>query len=302
MGCCCSRESESQEEPLIPDVEKIIADYTWQKFLAVSGRLQRLRMRRKHYTVEVPMNYFHFAETSVPKVDPLSQLAVTGHAATKSTSERSPKRYKDKVIHPERTHLEHKFVNRTDEEQKYEFRFEKVRTGSVNVSYQKGFSIGGKASFALDLAHVPGLEIESRYEVRKESQQSFDETLTTSITSEVKVSAHSARTAIVMLEERRIHAEFEVTVSMTMPAGKAVAYVKNKDGEKVHTRQINNLNFVFKGKHKTKELGGKAAEFVVKGIVEGSVLSSHQICLQDAEDVDMEEAPEEAVVSAVVED
>nr|KAG5686904.1 hypothetical protein BaRGS_016919 [Batillaria attramentaria] len=187
------------------------------------------------------------------------------------------------VTHPERTHLEHKFVNKTDVVQTYEFRFEKTRKASLTVTYQKGFSIGGKANFSLDLAHVPGLHIEGRYEVKNSTGQTFEDTQTTSVKSDVTVDKRSARTAVVVLEERRIHAKFRVTVKMTMPGDKAVVYIKNKHGERVSTRQIQNLIPVFNKKYATEKHEGKAAEFVVQGIVEGSLLSSHQICLQDAD-------------------
>nr|KAG5686901.1 hypothetical protein BaRGS_016916 [Batillaria attramentaria] len=245
-------------------------------------------MRRKHFRIEVPMNYFHFDEVTLPAVEGMDvkvrdQLQITRNAAAKSSADASQKK-SGMVTHPERTHLEHKFVNETDDDQTYEFRFEKTRTASVSVSYQKGFSIGGKANFSLDLAHVPGLEIEARYEVRKETGQTFDETMTTSVKSDVTVKAHRARKAIVVMEERRIHAKFEVTVKMTMPVGKAVVYIYNKHGDRISTRQIQNLIPVFNGKYNTKQNAGQAAEFLVKGIVEGSMLSNHKICLQDIDE------------------
>lgn len=52
--------------------------------------------------------------------------------------------------------LKTEFNNDTDEKQTYTFQFEKVRTASVEVSYQKGFSIGAKADFSIGLPKVLG--------------------------------------------------------------------------------------------------------------------------------------------------
>ncbi|KAK7483870.1 hypothetical protein BaRGS_00024887 [Batillaria attramentaria] len=262
MGCWLSQ-NQNEGDDLIADVEKLIADYAWTKFQQTSGRLQRLCMRRKDYTIEVPMNYFHFEEITPPNVEAMGeQLQMTKHAAAKSSSKDT-----------------------------YEFRFEKTRKASLTVTYQKGFSIGGKANFSLDLVYVPGLHIEGRYEVQNSTGQTFEDTQTTSVKSDVTVDKRSARTAVVVLEERRIHAKFQVTVKMTMPGGKAVVYIKNKHGERVSTRQIQNLIPVFNKKYATEQHEGKAAEFVVQGIMEGSLPASHQICLQD-EDLDNGEGQE----------
>ena len=66
--------------------------------------------------------------------------------------------------------LETEFNNDTDEKQTYTFQFEKVRTATVEVSYQRGFSIGAKANFSIGLPKVLGdgsigVEMDKRLEV-----------------------------------------------------------------------------------------------------------------------------------------
>ena len=66
--------------------------------------------------------------------------------------------------------LETEFNNDTDEKQTYTFQFEKVRTATVEVSYQRGFSIGSKANFSIGLPKVLGdgsigVEMDKRLEV-----------------------------------------------------------------------------------------------------------------------------------------
>lgn len=70
------------------------------------------------------------------------------------------------------------FNNNTEKEQKYNFNFEKTRHASVNITYQKGYSIGGKANFTLGLPKVDengsvGAEVEAYVEVREKQLKTW---------------------------------------------------------------------------------------------------------------------------------
>nr|KAG5686899.1 hypothetical protein BaRGS_016914 [Batillaria attramentaria] len=108
---------------------------------------------------------------------------------------------------PEHSRLETKFRNDTDKTQTYSFKFEKTRTATLHVTYQRGFSIGGKANFSIGLPAAG--EGEVRYEVTKATGETFEESLTTCASSDIRVSRHSKCTASVVLEERHLLARFE---------------------------------------------------------------------------------------------
>lgn len=62
------------------------------------------------------------------------------------------------------------FNNDTAESQMYKFRFEKTRRTEISVSFQKGFTIGGKANFSIGIPKLLGdgnigAEIEMQYQV-----------------------------------------------------------------------------------------------------------------------------------------
>ncbi|PVD18912.1 hypothetical protein C0Q70_21471 [Pomacea canaliculata] len=197
--------------------------------------------------------------------------------------------------------LETRFNNDTETEQKYNFNFEKERSASVEVTYQRGFSIGGKANFTLGLPKVAGdgelgFEIETHVEVSKTTGERHEEKVTTSAMSEITVAPHSHYTATVVMEERTLVADFEIPVTMTLPAERGLIYIKmKKTGEVVYVQNVTNLPFYF---HKfddvqivnpNGEVVGKTKEFYdqwknirfkIVGIVNGVQLSSHCINLR----------------------
>ncbi|XP_076435440.1 uncharacterized protein LOC143275317 isoform X2 [Babylonia areolata] len=190
--------------------------------------------------------------------------------------------------------LQTEFNNDTDEKQTYTFQFEKVRTASVEVSYQKGFSIGTKANFSIGLPKVMGdgsigAEVDKHLEVTKSTGERFEESLKTSATSDIVVSERSRYIASVVMEEKQLLANFKTVVEMTMPAGRAPIYVRNlKTGEYNYVRTIRNLPSAFKGFSKdvvspVLNAEGKtrsdAVRFTVHGIIDGVQLSTHKIHL-----------------------
>lgn len=236
------------------------------------------------------MNYYLFTETS-QSLDPIYNAKKVNHAASK-TATQSKSLLKGKELaqqdktSPEHSRLETKFRNDTDKDQTYSFKFDKTRTARVDVNYQRGFSFGGRANFTLGLPSGPGLGGEVRYNVTKSTGESFEETLTTSATSNIVVSRHSRCTATVILQEHHLLARFQVRVVMSMPEGEALVFIKNKEGKTVFVKQILNLSLLFPAEnHIDLDQGGvraDAVKFEVKGIVEGTQLSTHRIRLKSS--------------------
>ena len=96
------------------------------------------------------------------------------------------------------------FTNRTNRDQTYKFRFEKTRKASLNVTFQRGFSIGGKVNFSLGLPRVMadgkvGSEVDMRVSISKSTGEVIEETLTWEATSEIEVANMSNYTAKVVI-------------------------------------------------------------------------------------------------------
>ncbi|KAL8580899.1 hypothetical protein ACOMHN_039599 [Nucella lapillus] len=218
------------------------------------------------------MNYYHFEvlEQKFEQKKSLPSLKVEGAGSKAQTS----KSLVEGDI-PDKHGLKTEFKNDTEKEQTYNFRMEKTRTATVEVNYQKGFSIGGSANFTLGLPKVT-----------KSKGQRFEETLTTEATSEIKVPMYTHCSASIIMEERRLLADFEVRVKMYMPEKKAVVLIKNKTGRTVSIKVINNLSMLFPPDTHIEEDGqpvDDAVMFVIHGFVDGMQLSNHYIHLKSRE-------------------
>ncbi|KAK7089986.1 uncharacterized protein [Littorina saxatilis] len=294
MGGCSSSPAKDKN-PMIIDVERAVADAAWNMFYYSRSRLKRLCMRRKDYTVEVPMNYFHFQVTdeqlfevkSNKNKDDKDKKGNGNHAESDKSSK--PLAYTSQTS-PEHVGLETEFKNSTGEKQTYNFRCEKTRKATMTVTYQKGFSIGGKANFSLGLPKImpdgkASTEIDMRVSVSKTTGETFEQTLTTCATSDITVAPHSHYTATVVMEERHLLADFKVWVMMCMPAKEARAFIKNRQGETIFFYKLRKLSKLFSEDKHLKDEDGEvrpdAVEFVTEGRVDGMQLSSHRINLID---------------------
>ncbi|KAK7089984.1 uncharacterized protein [Littorina saxatilis] len=301
MGGCFSSGGAVDRTPLIIDVEQTVADAAWRMFYFSRTRWQRVCMRRKDYTVDVPMNYFHFQVTR----EKLHNVEEDDGTDDKGDKKKDTKQDNGRQVQtdlgsrqlahkrqtsPEHVGLETEFNNDTGEKQTYNFKCEKTRKASMTVTYQKGFSIGGKANFSLGLPKMlhngqTSGEIDMRVAVSKTTGETFEQTLTTCATSDITVAPHSHYTATVVMEERHLLADFKVWVKMSMPAKEARAIIKNKQGETIFFYKLRNLSELFSEDHHLKDEDGDpksdAVEFVIEGRVDGMQLSSHRINLTD---------------------
>ncbi|XP_076435715.1 uncharacterized protein LOC143275459 [Babylonia areolata] len=288
MGGCLGREEREPVNNLIIDVQQILADDAWEEFVDTSRRkCKRLRIKRSDYVIEVPMNYYHFEVTDqkFQKKKRLPSLRSNDSADKGQSSQVQAKR-----ASPDQVGLKTEFRNDTEKDQTYNFRMEKTRTATVQVNYQTGFSIGGSVSFMLGVPKVLpdgeiSAEVNATYEVTNSRGQTFEETMTTEATSQIVVPCSSHCTAHVVMEERRLLADFTVWVMMHMPEKAAVVTIKNRAGRVVFLKQINNLRQIFpEHTHIAAEDGRSkrtdAVQFVIHGFVDGMQLSNHYINLK----------------------
>ncbi|XP_076435499.1 uncharacterized protein LOC143275347 [Babylonia areolata] len=304
MGSCWPRPKKTKKDEhsnFVLDVEKILHDHVWHRFKTSRSFWQRVCLRRKNYVVEVPMNYFHFdkidQKIELHKNDPTtlptpSATATTQRAhVSRDVTHLNPSLTSSTYV----TALSTDFVNSTDNEQVYSFHFEKTRKASVTVTFQKGFSIGGKVNFSLALPKIPtegkvGGELDMRVNVSKTTGETIEETLTWKTTSEIKVSKNSSYTARVLLSEIPVSYNFKVWTKMYMPHFGAPATVTRKKGggSSRYTAVIDSLRMVFKGYEDVVNIVPETVDnctitsviFTTKGIVDGVRLSDQKILLE----------------------
>ena len=169
FACCCGPRARKEvtSDSAIVDVEKLLQDYVWQDFVDSLHGVQRwcVSRSRQNYVVEVPLNYFHVEEFKRPKMTSrVLKSESDKRVALDSKSGgggggRKKKKKKEKsgaCADSNKSELVTNYVNDTGTEQTYKFRLEKTRKSTLNVTVQKGFSIGSKTNFTLGLPKLAG--------------------------------------------------------------------------------------------------------------------------------------------------
>ncbi|CAG5122834.1 unnamed protein product [Candidula unifasciata] len=299
MFCFCGRRgTKDDEDSLILDVEQILQDHVWELFLQRQSRIQRLCLRRTDFHVNVPMNFFHF-ETLKQKVNPRyrPETGEDGHILDQKTreenttaSEKAPRSKfgKERSSNSNIVEIATDFVNDTDREQTYKFRLEKTRKAVLNVSYQRGFTVGGRARFSVGLPKLvsdsqSSVETDMIINVTKQEGENVEETVVLETTSDIKVKERSKYIAKVVLAEVKVSYDFAVWCRISMP---------KKDGEVVFNCTLKRLDKIFDRfknqiKITTAPSNLQTENYVVDikntGIIEGVRLSDQRIILESTD-------------------
>lgn len=301
MACCLPAREEPQA-PYILDVEKIIRDYVWDAFKKSRPAWQQICLRRKDFVIDVPMNYFHFDKINEeiwrrqkPEQPPLQpQLSLAAHMRHMDAQVARANLYSNNNAMA----LNTDFTNCTSNPQTYKFRFEKTRKASLNVTFQRGFSVGGKVNISIGLPKIVSNSkvdsgIDMQVNVSKSIGESIEETLTWEATSEILVSANSNYTAKVLLSETPVSYNFMVKTRMSLPVSAAPCTVRRKNNDAFSwTKIVESLQSVFQkyqGVVKINEEVVKQGDgyskiytidFKSTGIIEGVRLSDQKILLE----------------------
>ncbi|KAK7090125.1 hypothetical protein V1264_009967 [Littorina saxatilis] len=299
MACCLPSRDQSNRTDYILDVEEILKEFVWNTFKDTRPPWQQLCLRRRDFVVDVPMNYFHFdklREEVRQRQKPDNPTVPQPHPSLASHMTHMPRDVMQNALtcNSNVMALSTDFTNCTDVAQTYKFRFEKTRKASLGVTFQRGFSIGGKVDFSLGLPKLTadgkvGGEVDMRLTVSKSTGEIIEETLTWEATSEINVAKTSNYTAKVLLSEAPVSYNFKMWTKMSMPTGAAPATIRRKNNDSFrYTHLIENLKEVFdKNKNSVdfvkEALGGNtvyAVVFKTTGIVDGVRLSDQKILLE----------------------
>ncbi|BFZ03010.1 hypothetical protein BsWGS_06049 [Bradybaena similaris] len=316
MFCCWSPPVFQDPKPLIVDLSEVLNDKAWRNFRGSQGPLQRMMLKRQNYVFEVPENYFDFEDTeqiitpskkftikSPGDKNPTINIEAGKADYDKNTDQSGLLKGKipsnRELTNPEVVSLDTEFRNETAEQQLYKFRFEKTRRTEIEVTFQKGITLGGKATFSIGIPFGDvGAETELQYEVTKSDGQKFEESMVMEATSDIAVGPNSCYTANVQLEERALHATYKIISRMSMPQGRAPVYIKRKsDGQKVFVYYVNNLIDTFKDsvpcaqivKAEDGTVISDKLDFVIEGIVKGTLACNHRIALTSNESEDLKQ-------------
>ncbi|ESO98718.1 hypothetical protein LOTGIDRAFT_158666 [Lottia gigantea] len=287
MLCLCG--ASPTEESTFIDVKRVIEEYAWNEFKSSMGAVSKTFLRRRDFIIEVPLNYYH--------TEDIEQRFV--QRQLKPASSRNISQKQENV-----SELKTEFRNNTDTNQTYKFRFERTRKAAVNVTFQKGFTLDGKAHLTLKLPKdkvdsKAGEGLNMSLQVTKAEGESFEDTLVLEATSDIAVEKKHTYITGVSLKQIEIAYDFTVETILRMPSHRAPVTIKRRrGGDVVASFYINNLRDVFEEYCPPAEIVEEtcsdskykqyAVKFYTSGIIEGAQLSNQKIILEskkiDSED------------------
>ncbi|CAL1546609.1 unnamed protein product [Lymnaea stagnalis] len=303
MWCCLSgRKNPEPDNQMIVDLKEVLRNNAWNSYVKELTKFQQFGLKRDNFEIDVPENYYVFQHVSTVvgvDADDKEEQEVIGDSKEGASI---PQQNKAMIISgtktsPDKVSLETFFGNDTPDRQTYKFRIEKSRKTVISVSFQKGFTFGGKANFSIGLTKDTslGIEADMHFQVTKTDCETFEETILTEATSDIVVAPHSHCTASVCLLEKPFYKNFKVTTRMSMPQGEAPVYIRRKsDGKRVMLSTITNLTREFNKKNvpcveevidKHGQKSKTKVDFVTCGVLQGTLVCNHKILLKSGKSV-----------------
>lgn len=265
MLCSCGNES-TDCGPII-DIDQILQDYAWRELKRDARWYQSPLLRRSYYEIEIPWNFYEFTHKTVKFT-----LRNNNHLSSDGFKNRK--------------HVElfsTQYENNTAKEQVYNLKTNRQTQARTFVSFQKGFSIKGKASFTIDIPERFGhcgvtASASGKLKVTKTRGETLEEMFTWQVDSDITVDPFHVTNVKLVVTEDEFMADFEVKTTMRMPTGEAPIILKRKRDNHIQAvllisdlhdafSDLSNsvVNFV-----KTDAVGGSKAvvEFITTGILD----------------------------------
>ncbi|OWF46264.1 uncharacterized protein LOC110455971 [Mizuhopecten yessoensis] len=242
----------SSERVYSVNLEKIINDYTWNRFRKTKHLLRRPFCRKSNYYIDINWGYADFKHDTVRfDIRPYSTIALPGEIATGS-AEASPSKQQgvDKDGNKNVVLYKSKYENRTPLDQQYTFTTTRETKASCNVEFQETYTKGAECNIEIkvpgDIVTI-GAGLSGELSVTKTKSETFEETITWEVNTQINVAKGHTAEATVVVSERNSMADFEVKSTMSLPDGKdmPVSVRRISDDAIVYTDIINDLAPVF---------------------------------------------------------
>lgn len=202
------------KDPMV-DLENLLIDYAWTELSDARCMDQVFKTRR--YTFEVNWTYVNVSHRI--KKFLLRHREDSGHSLDP--------RVRAKVIQRDLCLFRTEFTNSSPSEQSFTFKTERKTTSRCDVSIQRGFRLGANVDVRLSIpiagghgaagavaGEVEGCRItgglSGELHVTKTTGQTFEETLTWGVDSQVKVGQGSRVVAELIIREEEMTADFEI--------------------------------------------------------------------------------------------
>lgn len=238
------------------NLEEILEKYTWKRYKSDKGFIKNLFTRKSNYYVDIRWGYLEFTHKTtrfdirpdvadmVPAEIATSSGSSGGKSAAKKSPSRSPGGSKEVILYKS------DYENDTPLDQKYTFSTNRTTTTSTSIEFEETFTKGGEASIEIsvpgDIVTV-GAGLSGELTVTEKEGQTFEETLTWEVNTEINVAKGHKAEAVVVVSEKNSLADFEVKTTMSLPDGKdlPIAIRRRSDDAIEYVVIVNDLKAVF---------------------------------------------------------
>lgn len=238
------------------NLEEILEKYTWKRYKSDKGFIKNLFTRKSNYYVDIRWGYLEFSHKTtrfdirpdaadmVPTEIATSSRPSGGKSGDKKSPSRSPGGSKEVILYKS------DYVNDTPLEQKYTFSTTRTTTASTSIELEETFTKGGEASIEIsvpgDIVTV-GAGLSGELSVTETEGQTFEESLTWEVNTEINVDKGHKAEAVVVVSEKNSLADFEVKTTVSLPDGKdlPIAIRRRSDDAIEYVIIVNDLKAVF---------------------------------------------------------
>ncbi|KAH3813338.1 hypothetical protein DPMN_141793 [Dreissena polymorpha] len=288
----CSHPPPPMEGGAIVDLEKVFTEYAWRE---LRREMRWYDCSKKNcFSFDISWNFFEFDHKT-------TRFQLRTGQAEGGFRER-------KQVELFRTD----FTNNTNKDQVYKLRTQRQTKAATAVAIQRGFILKGNTNFKLKIPPEIGhfgvsASADGYLRVCKPRGETFEDTFTWQVDSDVTVEANHVTNARLIVTEDELVADFEVRTLMRMPTGEAPIIVRKHNTNEIYAvMMISDLREVFSDIDcKIINIGGipdgrkhaddsrrqpqcrYAIEFITSGIIESVRWRNQKICLESCPIRDM---------------
>ena len=209
------------------NLKEHIEQYAWKRFRETQGFFTTLFMRKNRYYVDIRWGYMHFVHKTTENQRP----KISGDAEKKNVE----------------LYL-CEYENKTNDEQVHKFSTSRETTTTTTVEFQENYTLGAETNIEVDLGFVKaGGGVNGGLSVTNTNGQSYSESLTWNIDTEIKVPAKQKAIAKLHVSEEPTITDFEVETTVTLPKKKLPVSIRRISDDKLmgQTIWIQNLDGIF---------------------------------------------------------
>jgi len=231
-------------DPMV-DIENLLIDYAWTE-LAETTCFDRL-LRKSRYILEINWGYIDISHRLVA-------FRIRNRDDQDPRPDGGVDKVRSKVIQRDLCLFRTEFTNSSPVEQTFTFKTERKTTSRCDISLQRGFRIGANVDVRVSIP-VPGQEglaaaglqasgnqvdacritggLSGELNVTKTTGQTFEETLTWGVDSQIKVKEGSRTVAALMIREEELTADFQIENVIRATHSAIPVYVKDRKTSRV---------------------------------------------------------------------